>query len=81
MYIYANPPLKPTVSIFFVFYSEFCFLPSKVAIIFHSFEDFGCLIIMSHDASSADTMTYSILMVFAALSTTVLCSQQIQFKH
>ena len=26
--------------------------------VFHSFEDFGCLIIMSHDASCVDTMTY-----------------------
>ena len=42
-----------------MFYSDFgWFLPSKTANIFHSFEDFGCLNMMSHDASCVDTVTY-----------------------
>ena len=71
----ANPPETYRFCLFFVFYSVVClFLPSKTTSILHSFEDFGCLSVMSYDASCVDTM--KILMVFAAFSTTVLGSQQ-----
>ena len=45
--------------------------------LFHSFEDFGCLSVMSYDALCVDSMIqWHMLMVFAAVSTTVFCSQQ-----
>ena len=34
------------------------FCLQKQPAFFHSFEDFGCLNMMSHDASCVDTMTY-----------------------
>ena len=54
------PPLKPTVFDFLLWFTVlfvgFCL--QKQPPFFHSFEDFGCLIMMSHDASCVDTMTY-----------------------
>ena len=54
------PPLKPTIFGFLlcvtVIFVGFCI--QKQPAFFHSFEDFGCLIMMSHDASCVDTMTY-----------------------
>ena len=60
VYIYMLTPPKPTV---FDFYCvlQWCLLVfafNSSQHVFHSFEDFGCLIIMSHDASCVDTMAY-----------------------
>ena len=59
IYIYVNPP-KPTVFDFSICFTMFfvgvCL--QKQPACFHAFEDFGCLIMMSHDASCVDTMTY-----------------------
>ena len=53
---HANPPETYRFRFFgTVFYSDFCWFCHHF---FHSFEDFGCLIIMSHDASCVDTMAY-----------------------
>ena len=61
LYIYIlythmlTPPETYRFRFFIVFYSDFCWFCHHF---FHSFEDFGCLIIMSHDASCVDTTTY-----------------------
>ena len=69
IYVYTcQPPLKPTGFSFYCvlqwFLLVFAFKSSQH--FFHLFEDFGCLIMMSHDASCVDTMTYfdSICSVF-----------------
>ena len=53
-------PLKPTgfdfLLCFTMIFVGFCL--QKQPTFVHSFEDFGCLNMMSHDASCVDTMTY-----------------------
>ena len=60
IYIYMLPPPKSTgfdfLLCFTVIFVGFCL--QKQPAFFHSFEDFGCLNMMSHDASCVDTMTY-----------------------
>ena len=66
IYMHANPPLKPTgfdflysycaLQCFWLFFWVFAF--KKQPAFFHSFEGFGCLSVMSYDASCVDTMTY-----------------------
>jgi hypothetical protein len=60
IYIYLLTPRNLPVSIFIVslqwFVLVFAFKSSQH--LFDSFEDFGCLNMMSHDASCVDTMTY-----------------------
>ena len=60
IYIYMLPPRNLPVSIFYCVLQwcllVFAFKSSQHC--FHSFEDFGCLNMMSHDASCVDTMTY-----------------------
>ena len=60
IYIHMLTRLKPTgfdfllcLTVFFV-----CFCLQKQPTFFHSFEDFGCLSVMSYDASCVDTMAY-----------------------
>ena len=57
--IYMLSPPKPTgfsfLLCFTVIFVGFCL--QKQPTFFHLFEDFGCLIMMSHDASCVDTMT------------------------
>ena len=86
IYIYSmlTPPSKPTgFDCFDLFYSMCClFLPQIQPAVLHSFEDFGCLSVMSHDASCVDTMTYFYgdCSVFDYLYT-ALCSQQGHNAH
>ena len=55
----TTPPETYRFRLFIVFYSDVClFCLQKQPAIFPSFEDFGCLSVMSHDASCVDTMTY-----------------------
>ena len=58
--MYATTPPKPTgfdcLLCFTVIVCLFCL--QKQPACFPSFEDFGCLSVMSHDASCVDTMTY-----------------------
>ena len=83
IYIYIHihmliHPLKPTgfdfLLCFTMIFVGFCL--QKQPTFFHSFEDFGCLNMMSHDASCVDTMTYldGICSVFDYRI--ILCSQQ-----
>jgi len=61
IYIYMLPPLKPTGFDFLLSFTVFfvCFCLQKQPTFFHWFEDFGCLSVMTSDASCVDTMTYS----------------------
>ena len=61
VYIYMlTPPWNLPFSIFYCVLQWFLlvFAVKSSQHFFHSFEDFGCLIMMSHDASCVDTMTY-----------------------
>ena len=51
-----NLPVSIFLLCFTVIFVGFC-LQKQPAFV-HSFEDFGCLNMMSHDASCVDTMTY-----------------------
>ena len=55
-YIYMYKLAPPETHWFRIFLCWFCL--QKQPTFFHSFEDFGCLNMMSHDVSCVDTVTY-----------------------